>query len=263
MKQTKGKEAPQTPPPGIDWSQYNDQPTGFERVSREDLGIPFLAIVQKGSPEFDKTHKDYEAKKIKDCNIGDIFNTLTREVLHMQGGKELVFIPCGYDKMYVEWKPRESGGGIVKSHRDSSILEEVVSKNDKGQNVLRNGNVVSDTAYFFGLLPRETEPLLAVIGMTSTQLKHARFWLNLMSGLKVGPNRRTPPMFSHKYLVSTGPERNEKGSWYGWVIKTGEMVSDAALVAEGANICARVTNPTRPLLGAGAPVAAENDNPPM
>jgi hypothetical protein len=217
--------------------------------------------VQKGSPEYDKTHKDYDEKQIDDCNVGDIFNSLSREIVHRQGGNELAFVPCGYDKMYVEWKTRESGGGMVKSHRDPAIMEEVVSRNDKGQNVLRNGNVLVDTAYFFGLIPNNGDNTMAVIGMASTQLKHARFWLNLMTGLKVGPNRRTPPMFSHKYAISTVPERNEKGSWFGWKIECAEMISDAGLVAEGAKVCARVTNISRPMLGAGAPAPTSDDVP--
>lgn len=250
----------------IDWTKYSGQTTGFENVNREDLGIPFLSIVQKGSPEFDSSSKDYATKRIEGCKPGDVFNTLSRQIMYSHGGTALQFVPCGYDKQYVEWKTRESGGGFVKAHRDPKILEEIVSRNEKGQDVLRSGNIIATTAYFFGLvLAEKTEPAQVVIGMTSTQLKHARFWLNLMAGLRIGPQRITPPMFSHNYLLATVAENNAKGSWMGWKIVVGAMINDAKLVADAANICAKVTNPTNPLLGtgarplAGAPAEAEDN----
>ncbi len=39
----------------------------------------------------------------------------------------------------------------------------------------------------------------------------------------------TPPMFSRKYRVTTVPESNDKGSWYGWKIVVGEQVEDVVL----------------------------------
>lgn len=234
----------------VDWSKFSNQPTGFENVNRDDLGIPFLSIVQKGSPEFDTSAPDHAQKKIDGCKPGDVVNTLSRTIMYRHGGEPLVFVPCGYDKQFVEWRPRESGGGFVKAHKDAKIMDEVVSKNEKGQDVLRNGNVISTTAYFFGMILTEEDQSLCVIGMTSTQLKHARAWLNIMSGIKVGPQRMTPPMFSHTYNLTTIPENNAKGSWMGWKIVVGEMVNDAKLIADSAAICQKVTS-GRPLLGAG------------
>ncbi len=60
-----------------------------------------------------------------------------------------------------------------------------------------------------------------------------------MMAIKVSTpkGRITPPMFSHRYHLSTLVETNEKGSWYSWKIEGGGMVQDMAMIeaARGAS----------------------------
>lgn len=237
-KETKKPGVPpaKTTAPAIDWGV--EQVTGMENVSTEDLGIPFLLILQKGSPEVDKSHKDYKSKKIDGAEVGDIINTVTRKVLHKCEGDPVSFVPCTYQTSFVEWRPRDEGGGFVKYHPDASILMSC-TKNEKGQDVHENGNLVVKTAYFFGYTFDENgEPEPCVVGMKSTGLKKARQWLNMISGLKVeSPTRGriTPPMFSHRYSLSSVPETNESGSWFNWAIESGAPITEAKLVEFGRN----------------------------
>lgn len=276
-KKNTAAPAPQVAPPqpapapapvadtGIDWGAHSG-PTGFENVSQDDFGVPFLSICQKGSPEVDPTAKDHIAKRIPGIAVGDVFATTSRQIVHHYGAGPLLFVPAGYNKAWVEWKTRESGGGFVKSHTSSAITKEITGRNDKGQDMLRNGNVLVTTAYFFGYVISENEePKLVVINLVSTQLKHAREWLNMMQSIKVGPNRITPPMYSHHYLLSTTPESNAKGSWMGWKIQVGDQVKDRDLVQDCAKVCAQVAAPDGPkLLGPSSPAATtESDDVPM
>ena len=225
-KETKGKEAPQTAAAAYDWSQTGV--TGLENVSREDLGVPFLGIVQKGSPEFDKTHKNYPDKKIVGCDVGDIFNTATREVLYKAGSNEpLIVVPCGFEKMFNEWKPRDKGGGMVKVHTNANILTEC-TRNEKGQDVLRSGNLIVTTGYFYCLILPDRAPVM--IGFTSTQLKKVRTWLGIIMAQK--RNGRPMPMFAHSYAITTKPESNDKGSWYGWNIEKLEELTDPNVITD-------------------------------
>lgn len=230
MKKT--KEADNT----MDWTQYGEA-SGLENVSSEDLGIPFLEIVQKGSPEFDSTHAKHSEKKIEGCKPGDLFDSLAREVIP----QPIMFVPCLYQKLYVEWKPRGSGGGIAKTHSSPEILTEC-RRNDKNQDVLRNGNIIVTTAYFFGLKLNGTHKP-AIISLTSTQLKKAKLWLNIATAIKVETPKGmiTPPLFSHKYALTTGPESNVKGSWFGWKIECAGMLEDPALIADAADLKAQFT----------------------
>jgi len=244
IKKTKSQESAPAPvvttpssvtqnlPTTYDWSAVNV--TGYENVGKEDLGVPFLAILQKGSPEIDRTHPEYATKHIDGSEAGDIINNISREVLYGVGDNEqLQFIPCAYERLYMEWKPRNAGGGMVRAHKDPNILTEC-RRNEKNQDVLRNGNIVVTTAYFYGLVITEEGRRPAVVGMSSTQLKKARGWLNTMMSLKceTPKGRITPPMFSHVYGLSTVPESNESGSWFGWKIACLHPVTDPVMIAE-------------------------------
>lgn len=222
--------------PQYDWG--DEQVTGMERVSTEDLGIPFLVIIQKGSPEVDKTHKDYPTKKISGAEAGDVINTVSRVILHKHEGEPIIFVPCTYERMFPEWRPRDSGGGFVKHHRDSSILTQCQRSEEDGRDYLPNGNVIVTTAYFFGFVIHDaaSSPDPCVISMSSTQLKAARAWLNIIMGLKVdspSKGRITPPMFSHKYALTTIPQQNAEGSWFGWSVECAGIIDSMGLIEFG------------------------------
>lgn len=254
-KETKGKAAAPAP---IDWSKFGA--TGFENTRTEDLGIPFLIIVQKGSPEVDKTHADYKTKRIEGAEVGSIVNTVTREIV---GGEAeaAIFIPCSYERAFVEWKPRDTGGGFVRQHASDSILA-TVQRGEDNRDYLPNGNVIVTTAYFFGMLVKEdgaTEK--CVISMTSTQLKKARLWLNMAMQLKVnvGGEKIQAPLFSHRYALTTVPEQNQDGSWMGWHVETDGMVSNPKLIEECATVAQQQRSRAR--LAVAAPKAAADDVP--
>jgi hypothetical protein len=253
-KQTKTASAQA---PVHDWSQ--SAATGFENVKQEDLGIPFLMILQKGSPQIDRDHPDFETKQIDGSEVGDIINTVTNVVV-ASAGEPLEVVPCTYQRLYMEWTPREKGGGLVKTHRDANILNEC-QRNEQGQDVLRNGNLVVTTAYFYciALIDGERQPV--VLGLTSTQLKKAKQWLNMMITMKLAKadgTKYTPPAYSHTYKISSVAEHNEKGSWRGWKIELGTMVTDPVLIAESMDYAKRAANQVRAQLN--APAAEENDD---
>ena len=220
-----------------------DAGLGFESVEQSDLGIPFLNIAQALSPEVDEEH----AKYIEGCKPGMIFNSLTRQVLGGRG-EPVLFVPCSFNKAWVEWAPRESGGGFIRQHLSADILAEC-QRNDKNQDVLESGNVIVTTAYIGGLIiddEGETSP--AVISFTSTQLKKARQWLSVMMSLKLdgSQGRFTPPMYSHKYNLSTVPEENANGKWYGWKVEIVGLLEQPKVIEAG-----RAASKSAKLLTAG------------
>jgi hypothetical protein len=248
-KQTKGNRvAPaEDTQPQIDWSQYGT--TGFEKTTTEDLGIPFLAIVQSGSPELKKSHKDYETKKIEGVEEGSIFNTVTRAHLYAPGSEPLIVVPCAYEKTYNEWKVRGDGmggGGFIRSHSNPAIINEC-TRNERNQDILPNGNQIVTTGVFFlkYYFNGTWEP--AILSMVSTQLKKARQWLNMMMAIK--QDGRPLPMFSHKYAITTAAESNANGSWFGWHIEGAGRVVDANLIADAASVAKKIVSGNRPQLG--------------
>jgi hypothetical protein len=69
--------------------------------------------------------------------------------------------------------------------------------------------------------------------MSSTQAKKARNWLTRMNTLKMKGTKGdfTPPMFSQVYNITTQPEDNAKGSWFGWSIDHEGPVASGELYA--------------------------------
>lgn len=266
MKETKKTAtAPEPQAPSMDWSQYGA--TGFENVTSDDLGLPFLVILQSKSPEVDESSAEYETYKIVGAKAGTIINSLSKDILWNPRSEmpPVQFVPAYYRKLFVEWTPRNRGGGIVRSHSDPSILMET-TRNDKNQDVLRNGNLIVTTGYFFGMYLTPEGPVKCVIGMSSTQLKKSKLWLNMATSLKVagpGGSRITPPLFSCKYNLTSIPESNEKGSWMGWKIESAGFIQTRELLDQASEFCKQIQVNQQRLLLAGPGVQKHDDEIPV
>ena len=81
---------------------------GSEAVTKDDLLIPRLGQAQALSPQVDKRKDGY----IEDLEIGGLFNTATGEVY----GESVTVIPLDFFSQFIELKPLEDGGGIVKRY---------------------------------------------------------------------------------------------------------------------------------------------------
>jgi hypothetical protein len=194
-----------------------DAGSGLENLTSEDLTIPRLKILQALSPEVNK----HDGKYVEGAETGDILNTVTRE-LYSDDTQSVVVLPVAYKRMFLEWQPRESGGGLVKQHLEPEILNET-TKSDRGGDVLPNGNYIQTSATHYCLvLSSDSESYQQVmIPMSGTQLKKSRTWNSVMASLKVKSSNGkvfTPPSYSHKYQLKTKAESNDRGNWFGWDI---------------------------------------------
>ena len=192
------------------------QGEGFSEVKTEDLAIPFLRVLADVSPQVKKRDGAY----VEGAEAGMIFNTVLNEVYEAE--KDGIFvIPCHYNRRYVEWRGREEGGGYVGSYTPDGPIVKTVARSEQGQDLLPNGNQLTNTAQFFVLmLHPELGPQKALMTMASTQLKKGRKWLTQAQSLTAqGKNGLyTLPLMSQVYKVTSVPEQNDKGSWYGWEI---------------------------------------------
>jgi len=204
-----------------------DAGKGFENIKQDDLSIPFLSILQALSPELNKQKPEF----IKGARAGQIIDSVSGKIV---GSDEepLQFIPCAYRKAFVEWKQRDLGGGFVMIHKDDSILKNT-TRNDRMQDILPNGNIVVTTGYMVGLHIYGDEFTRCMISFTSTQLKKVRQWLSIMTSIKLRGKTGsfTPPMYAHIFDISTTPESNAKGTWYGWKIVLNRLLDLPGFVA--------------------------------
>lgn len=197
----------------------NFEGAGLENVKSSDLLIPRLTILQALSPQINSKKPEY----IEGAKIGDICDVGTGELFD----PPLVFLPVYYIKQYLEWAPRATGKGLIAIHNDPSILDEC-KKQEKGPPINSAGNLIIETAQFFGL-NLTAGGRQCFIPMASTQLKKARRWLTLASSEKLSRpdgSTFTPPIFYRTYNLSTVDESNPEGDWSGWKIERGVTLQD-------------------------------------
>lgn len=188
--------------------------SGFENVGVKDVAIPFLMLIQTLSPVADKRKPEY----IKGAEEGDMINSVTREVF--KGNEGVKFIPCGFTKKYLEWKPRDQGG-LVMIHDDDRLMP-TCHRVDKVGMVLPNGNTLVETAQHYGLIVGENGSLLRiVITMSSTSLKKSKNWLAQMQAIQLkGEDGKMfiPPMFAYSYRLKSIQETKGNNAWANWLI---------------------------------------------
>lgn len=174
---------------------------GFENRSADDLSLPFLNILQPLSPQVvDET--------VPGAKAGKFFNTVTGEVFD-----KVRFIRCHHETKFVEWVPRDSGGGIAGVHEPSS-QEVLRAKKDAGprSNKLKIGqNDLVETKYVYGLVLNDNDEVVgfAVIAAKSTNLKPVKDWYT--STLMV---QKGAPVYAFIAELSTVKQSNDKGTWY-------------------------------------------------
>lgn len=217
-----------------------DAGSGFENADANAYAIPFLGILQSGSPQVKKSDGAY----IKGAEEGHLFNTVTQALIDGAAGVDV--IPCYYKRSFVKWAPRDAGGGY-RGELAPSDPQVTAGKTDSDGYLIDNeGNELADTrTHYVLVLDGKGGYQPAVISFSSTQIKKSRQWMSKMNGIQLkraDDSIFTPPMFSHVYHISTVPESNDKGSWFGWKIETSGPVGDANMYAAAKALRAAVVS---------------------
>jgi hypothetical protein len=220
--------------PSMDMFQ-EDAGGGLANLGANDFAIPFISILQKGSPQVSRAN----AKHIKGAESGMIMNTVTGKCVPGEATDDdpggILFIPCGYQKQAVRWKNRDSGGGLVCHYLENDPALKKFPRNDRGQLWdPESKDIIIDTAYHFGLVLHEESgfPEFAVISMASTQLKKSRTWNTVMRRImfRDAQNRVfNPPSYSHVYRLTTVGEAKDTYDWFGWNIISEGQVKDVSI----------------------------------
>lgn len=210
---------------------------GVDGIDESVLGMPLIQIVQKGSPEFDVTHKRHAERKIEGCKPGDIVFVRENKVLK----QPVTVIPLAQSTCYTIWRPLASGGGLVGIEPLSISTMEGYARGQKGtpneNKEYFKGNEALLTIYVLVMfLDEDGQWKKGILSMTGTALRAARLWSRMLLSMKhpeMGAN--TPPIFASKWTLTTKIEQNEKGSWFGWNVAKANFLdtkADAALLNE-------------------------------
>lgn len=198
-----------TPAALPDWMKA-DGNLGNENVSRNDINIPRMTILQALSPELDPSDV---AKYVEGAKVGEIFNTLTKE-----HSPSIKVVNCHFEKQFAVFKRRKEGGGFRGTF---STMEEALAKAENPDNPDDDGKleVIEQDVHYVLLLDDDLNPYAeAAIVFTSTKFKISRNWNSFIT-LQKGPR------FAGAWELSTVGEKNTKGSFFnfrspaplGWV----------------------------------------------
>lgn len=204
-----------------------DAGAGFEGTQKSDFMVPMLDVLQANSKEL-VNNSLAEAKPgwLIVRALGMVFD----------GANGMPFVPVGRQKVFMRWRSRDAGGGIVATldETDEMALAEKAKK-PFGKIVLQNGDELVETYYLFGelLLPDEQTMRLA-IPFTSTKIVSYRGLMTKANGILVsGPNstKIIPPLFSHRYRLKTQMVSRAGKQWYlyGQINFDGKTALDARI----------------------------------
>lgn len=222
----------------------DDAGRGMESADIDSFAIPFLIVLQKGSPQVDES----SGAAVDGAKAGMLFDNVSQR---MWDGKDgLTVVPCAFRRVFVHWGPRSGEGAGFKGELTP---EAVMSMRESGRIVefegrlyapLPDGTVnpqkcdrFSDTRNHYVLVidPETGMSSQALISMSSTQIKKSRLLNSMLAQVKKtnsAGKMYVPPTFASLVSVTTVPEKNDKGSWYGWSFQRKGDVARQDLYAE-------------------------------
>lgn len=184
---------------------------GSEGTTQDQVSIPFINLLQPLSPQVSGDNPVDGAKS------GDFYIPAIDQLIPGKTG--FLFQPCHRENVYVEWVPKDAGGGFVAKHEPNSdvVLEAIANNNGSKYGDLKVGsNELVQTSYIYGaILTDEGDEVLgyAVLPFWSTKLKTLRPAWTQFSILKVEYNGKKvmPPLYAMRWRVTSKSDKDKKG----------------------------------------------------
>lgn len=215
-----------------------DAGAGMENVDASELRIPFLYILDAKSPQC----KPVAQGGVAGAQQGMLINTGTGEIYDGDAAGGVTFVPVHRDHNFVEFTPMNLGGGLVAIYPpdDPKILEMRAKQGKFGklysvfppkrdaQGNITEGTEIGETFYLYGLIVDANGGTAGVIvPFKSTQIKKYQAFMQRQTSFKYANPKSTdenplppvqPPIFAHRWHLSSQPESKKTFSWQGWTL---------------------------------------------
>jgi hypothetical protein len=193
---------------------------GFENADADAYAVPFLKILQKLSPQVDDDSEAY----VEGAKAGMFFNTATGKLYDA-----VKFVPINYNRTFLEWKPREEGGGFAGKHAPSDTTVRAASHNGEGKLTSSTGNYLADTREHMIMIINDDgsfDP--ALFALASSGIKASRKLMTSLNAVKMdGKNGKfSPPMYANLVTANGLSLSNDNGSWKSVEFKLDGFVSN-------------------------------------
>lgn len=209
----------------FDVSQFGSG--GLEQADADSYAIPFLMVLQKGSPQVDEA----SGVAIEGAKAGMLYDNVAQE---MYDGKEgLLVVPCNFRRVFIRWGAESGNEGFKGELSVEAVAEmrergEIKELDNRLYFPMPDGTVnekkcdrVTDTRNHYVLIvdPKTGQARRALLSLSSTQIKKSKGWITNMNDVtftRDDGSSYKPATFAMMYRVTTVPEQNDKGTWYGW-----------------------------------------------
>lgn len=190
---------------------------GYENQGQADMAIPFLVVLQSGSPIVEKGEGVYVNGEETTARAGMIMNTVTKQA--WENPKGVIFAAGTTRHQYTRFTPRDKGGGFKGLYEiDDPIVKQAIADNkasgaDFGEYYVE-GDELIETFYVFGAYGTEDGDALgmAIFAFTSSKIKVYKNWMGVIRAHTqiVNGQKVIPPLFAHGTRLTTFLD-NKKG----------------------------------------------------
>lgn len=219
-----------------------DAGQGMEGAGQESFAIPFLSVLQKGSPQVDEA----SGAAIEGAKAGMFFENVTGRMFSGKDG--VVIVPCSYRREFLRWASRANGGGFKGAYTPEAVAD----MRTKGQIVELDGRLYAPEAdgsvnpeksdrfndtrnHYVLIIDQESGAWTeALLSLTSTQIKKSKMLMSALASVKLknaSGQMYTPPTFANLVRVTSVGESNDKGTWFGVKFELAGQVDRAEVYA--------------------------------
>lgn len=198
----------------LDEMMQQDAGVGVSTKAEDNI-VPNILVLQPLSPEVDEK----DAKYIEGAKPGDIYLRGTGVII--PGDVGLWFQPVEMYNKWLEFVPRDSGGGFVAAYDFSEAIdrthppEGAERKEDNANRFHFPDSHTECIHYHFvvGFMWEEQMPMEYVIPFKSTGHTVAKGW-NTTRLRQRFPNGQSMPAAANLYHLTTARKTNKQGTWY-------------------------------------------------
>lgn len=191
--------------------------SGKDNVSTkaEDNTVPLIYVLQSNSPQVDPSGPDY----VKGAVPGSIWFRNTPIVVNGNAG--IIVQMVYWFKNFVEWVPRNKGGGWVAIYDDmpnDAVETPDPQRPQRVRWVRPNGNEIVETRYHVVLAHFDNGQVLPfMIPMSSTANTVSKNWTMQMNNDRIAGKRI--PSWARMWKMTTKRRQNAAGTWFTWEVE--------------------------------------------
>lgn len=196
----------------------DDQGKGYENQTSADVAVPIWKLLQPMNPEVLEKRKDPVTGQVAEAGLW--YHTTSGSVR-----QALIVVPATTRHVYVEWTPRDEGGGYRGQHAiDSKIVFDAIkeSKNFgeyfapqvEGETYR---NLLKETYYVFAAICDDKGGAegMGLISFESSKIRSYKAWMGRMKPMLVpGPSgkKQKPPLYAHLTVLTSEIKKFDDGS---------------------------------------------------